>query len=296
MKIHIIIILNLISLSTIFAYSPVYKRADEPVSSGTSLPLPSPSENIATASNTMNNIIPSSSPNTNINNSNNNGTQNGINNPSSSMIIIGNNNNNSTNQTNVASNNNNNQDMNPFQGKPTSASFPNNNIPPAYLTWKKPIPNQTFPPLYKIGLSNITFEWTVDPNQLKVQPMNLTLALANPQKQTITATVLDGTATEAFWDLAKIDQRTPLMVGYYTVLLYDQRGPKAIPSPGWLMADSRLVIGLYSTEAYVGRTDSMFCPTCYIGSGGPILSSMIPLFTAFSIALATSIFILYSVT
>ncbi|KAG0183132.1 hypothetical protein DFQ29_009830 [Apophysomyces sp. BC1021] len=149
---------------------------------------------------------------------------------------------------------------NPFAGKPTSASF-SNDIPPAYLTWKKPIPNQTFPPLYKIGVSNITFEWTVDPQVLKVQPANLTVALANPQKQTYTAAVVAGTATSAFWDLAHLPAGSPLMVGYYTVWVYDQRGPKAFPSPGWLMPDSRLVVAMYSTEAYVGRTDCKFC--CY---------------------------------
>ncbi|KAI8344196.1 hypothetical protein BC941DRAFT_464426 [Chlamydoabsidia padenii] len=183
---------------------------------------------------------------------------------------------------------------NPFAGKPTSASFANN-IPPAYLTWKKPIPNQTFPPLYKIGVSNMTLEWTVDPNALKVQPVNLTVALANPQKQTITAAIVDGTATEAYWDLAKMDPHTPLMVGYYTVLVYDQRGPKAFPSPGWLMPDSRLIVALYSTEAYVGRTDSMFCPTCYVGSGESMFSSMLSLFTAFGVALLTSALFLFSI-
>lgn len=143
---------------------------------------------------------------------------------------------------------------NPFAGKPTYASF-SNDIPPAYLTWKKPIPNQTFPPLYKIGVSNISFEWTVDPNVLKVQPANLTVALANPQKQTYTAAIVAGTATSAYWDLAHLPPGSPLMVGYYTVWVYDQRGPKAFPSPGWLMPDSRLVVAMYSTEAYVGRTD-----------------------------------------
>ncbi|CAO3597247.1 unnamed protein product [Absidia cylindrospora] len=185
------------------------------------------------------------------------------------------------------------QGGNPFSGKPTSASYANN-IPPAYLTWKKPIPNQTFPPLYKIGVSNMTLEWTVDPNALKVQPANLTVALANPQKQTITAAIVDGTATEAYWDLAKMDPHTPLMVGYYTVLVYDQRGPKAFPSPGWLMPDSRLIVALYSTEAYVGRTDSMFCPTCYVGSGESLFSSMLPLLTAFGVALVTSALFLIS--
>lgn len=117
------------------------------------------------------------------------------------------------------------------------------------------MPNQTFPPLFKIGVSNISFEWTVDPDMLKVQPANLTVALVDPQKQTFTAAVVQGTATSAHWDLAAIPSNTPLMMGYYTVWVYDQRGPKAFPSPGWLMPDSRLVVAMYSTEAYVGRTD-----------------------------------------
>ncbi|CEI86119.1 Putative Mannose-1-phosphate guanyltransferase [Rhizopus microsporus] len=174
-----------------------------------------------------------------------------------------------------------------------SASF-SNDIPPAYLTWKKPIPNQTFPPLYKIGVSNITFEWTVDPNALKVQPANLTVALANPQKQTYTAAIVPGTATSAHWDIAHLPASSPLMVGYYTVWVYDQRGPKAFPSPGWLMPDSRLVVAMYSTEAYVGRTDSMFCPTCYLGVGRSFHESMMPLLITFGISISTSIIILSS--
>ncbi|KAI8070515.1 hypothetical protein BC940DRAFT_296341 [Gongronella butleri] len=182
---------------------------------------------------------------------------------------------------------------NPFQGKPTGGAFPNN-VPPAYLTWKKPIPNQTFPPLFKIGVSNITFEWTVDGSALKVQPVNLTVAVANPQKQTSSIQVLAGTATEAFWDLAKIDAQNPLMVGYYTMLVYDQRGPKAVPSPGWLMPDSRLVFALYSTEAYVGRTDSMFCPSCYVGGGRSFSTSALPLLAAFGVAIFTSVFVAHA--
>ncbi|KAI9322474.1 hypothetical protein BX666DRAFT_1874139 [Dichotomocladium elegans] len=180
-------------------------------------------------------------------------------------------------------------------GKPTSASY-SNDIPPAYLTWKKPIPNQTFPPLFKIGVSNITFEWTIDQNMLKVLPTNLTVALANPQKQTYTAAVVPGTATSAHWDLAQIPRGSPLMMGYYTVWVYDQRGPKAFPSPGWLMPDSRLVVAMYSTEAYVGRTDSMFCPTCYLGAGGTaIKETMLPWATAFIVAMCTSAFVLISI-
>ena len=127
----------------------------------------------------------------------------------------------------------------------------------------------------------MTFEWTVDPNILKVQPANLTVALANPQKQTYTAAIVPGTATSAHWDLAHLPAGSPLMVGYYTVWVYDQRGPKAYPSPGWLMPDSRLVVAMYSTEAYVGRTDCK-CFLFYIcvyksfSSYSYVLSYMLP--------------------
>ncbi|EIE88310.1 hypothetical protein RO3G_13021 [Rhizopus delemar RA 99-880] len=145
-------------------------------------------------------------------------------------------------------------DPNPFVGKPNWASL-SNDIPPASLSWKKPIPNHSFPPMYKVGVSNMTFEWTVDAKHLKVQPESLTIALVHSQKQTWTAAVVAGMATTAYWDLAHLPASSPLMVGYYTVWVYDQRGPKAFPSPGWLMPDSRLVVAMYSTEAYVDRTD-----------------------------------------
>ncbi|KAI7863945.1 hypothetical protein BDF14DRAFT_1838791 [Spinellus fusiger] len=195
-----------------------------------------------------------------------------------------------TNATQSAAPNN----LNPFEGKPTSASY-SNDIPPAYLTWKKPIPNQTFPPLYKIGVSNITFEWTVDPQILKVQPVNITVALANPQKQTFTAAIVPGTATSAHWDLARLPPGQPLMVGYYTVWVYDQRGPKAFPSPGWLMPDARLVVAMYSTEAYVARTDSMFCPTCYLGSAYSLRESFSSLSIGLAVAIMTSAVLIYSI-
>ncbi|KAI9272591.1 hypothetical protein BY458DRAFT_474188 [Sporodiniella umbellata] len=241
------------------------KRADEPVAQASALPSsqqqqPTPSGTaVITASSAM---------------------------PNTASVSMSN-----STQTNVTQTPNN---ANPFAGKPTFASF-SNDIPPAYLTWKKPIPNQTFPPLYKIGVSNITFEWTVDPNILKVQPANLTVALANPQKQTFTAAIVPGTATSAHWDLARMPAGSPLMVGYYTVWVYDQRGPKAFPSPGWLMPDSRLVVAMYSTEAYVGRTDSMFCPTCYLGSGSSIRQAIGPLLIAFGIAALTSVIMLSSI-
>jgi hypothetical protein len=76
-----------------------------------------------------------------------------------------------------------------------------------------------------------------------------------------------------------------------------------------------LIVALYSTEAYVGRTDcknrislslltvywhtlslsiAMFCPTCYVGSGESVLSSIFSLITAFGVALFTSALFLVS--
>ncbi|KAI9485513.1 MAG: hypothetical protein EXX96DRAFT_545365 [Benjaminiella poitrasii] len=262
MRLYFTYLIFLTSILFAEANSPYYKRADE-----TGSPQPQPQ---ATNNNPPTAVVTTAQTPLPTGSLSSNGTQ--------------------ANSTQSASPNN----VNPFVGKPTYASF-SNDIPPAYLTWKKPIPNQTFPPLYKIGVSNMTFEWTVDANILKVQPENLTVALANSQKQTYTAAIVPGTATSAHWDLAHLQPGSPLMVGYYTVWVYDQRGPKAFPSPGWLMPDSRLVVALYSTEAYVARTDSMFCPTCYLGGAGSFRESLLPIMTALGVAILTSIFILVSI-
>ncbi|KAJ2958581.1 hypothetical protein NQZ79_g5849 [Umbelopsis isabellina] len=141
----------------------------------------------------------------------------------------------------------------------------NPNGPPAYITWKTPLPNTHYPPLFKIGSSTVTMEWGIDRQALAVPPDNLTVAVISPQKETIVVAELGGAATSATWDLVNISR--PLMVGFFTVLVYDQRGPTAIPQAGQLMPDNRLTLGLYSPEAYIERTNSKFCPTCLLQSG-----------------------------
>jgi hypothetical protein len=83
--------------------------------------------------------------------------------------------------------------------------------PPAYITWKTPLPNTAYPPLYKIGASIVTMEWSVDSQALQITPSNLTVVVVSPQKETITAAILPGAATSATWDLINISR--PLMVG-----------------------------------------------------------------------------------
>jgi hypothetical protein len=129
----------------------------------------------------------------------------------------------------------------------------NPNGPPAYITWETPLPNTHYPPLYKIGASIVTMAWGIDRQALAVPPDNLTVAVVSPQKETIVVAELGGAATSATWDLVNITR--PLMVGFFTVLVYDQRGPTAIPKAGQLMPDNRLTLGLYSPEAYVDRTN-----------------------------------------
>jgi len=143
-----------------------------------------------------------------------------------------------------------------LSGSQPTATTPSNikvDGPPAYITWKTPLPNTAHPPLYKIGASAVTMEWSIDNEALQVPPTNITVAIISPQKETMIADVVPGSATSATWNLVNITR--PLMVGYYTVSLYDQRGPTAIPSPGQLMPDSRLTLGLYNSEAYFPRTD-----------------------------------------
>ena len=96
-------------------------------------------------------------------------------------------------------------------------------------------------------------EWSVDSQALQIMPSNMTVAIVSPQKETIIAAEIPGFATSATWNLMSLSR--PLMVGYFTVSIYDQRGPAAVPSAGQLMPDSRLTLGLYSAESYIPLTD-----------------------------------------
>jgi hypothetical protein len=153
--------------------------------------------------------------------------------------------------------------------QPTATAPSNTNVdgPPAYITWKTPLPNTAYPPLYKIGASTVTMEWDIDHEALQVPPTNITVAIVSPQKETFIADVLPGSATSATWDL--VNMTRPLMVGHFTVSIYDQRGPTAIPSPGQLMPDSRLILALYNTETYVAPTDGKIDgKSCSVGQPG----------------------------
>lgn len=141
---------------------------------------------------------------------------------------------------------------------------------------------------------NVTFVWSY--TNLLVRPANLTLAAVGPQSATYTIAALQGDATSYVWQLNTFLPKTALMNGYYQIQLYDQRGPTAPPSPGWLLANTRLTIAFYSPESYNSMENSNYCPTCFYSAAKTLRSSTMtlgPLGVAFAIAVLTSGLFIY---
>ncbi|KAG1195544.1 hypothetical protein G6F35_013175 [Rhizopus arrhizus] len=104
---------------------------------------------------------------------------------------------------------------------------------------------------------------------------------------------MDGAATSATWALSNVPAASPLMMGMYTIHLYDQRGISATASPGWLSPASALTIAFYSAESYATPTGTDYCPTCFYNSGRRLNMNMGPMAIAFGIASLSSVLILY---
>ncbi|KAI8060260.1 hypothetical protein BC940DRAFT_312390 [Gongronella butleri] len=171
---------------------------------------------------------------------------------------------------------------------PTSASF-GVSVQPGYATFIQPTPSKSVSPLYRIDpKENITFVWSY--SNLQVRPVNLTLAAVGPQSMTYTIAGLPGDATSYVWQLGSVVPKTPLMNGYYQIQLYDQRGPTAYPSPGWLMPNSRLSIAFYSPESYQAQTNSNYCPTCFYSAAWK--QTFGPIGIAFAVACITSVLLI----
>jgi hypothetical protein len=139
---------------------------------------------------------------------------------------------------------------------PTSASY-GVTVQVGYATFLAPTASKSVSPLYRVDANeNVTFSWSY--SNLLVRPANLTLAAVGPQSATYIIAALNGDATSYVWQLNSVVPKTPLMNGYYQIQLYDQRGPTAIPSPGWLMPQSRLTIAFYTPESYQPITNSKY--------------------------------------
>ncbi|KAI8342122.1 hypothetical protein BC941DRAFT_499612 [Chlamydoabsidia padenii] len=169
---------------------------------------------------------------------------------------------------------------------PTSASY-GVTVQVGYATFLAPTASKSVSPLYRVDANeNVTFSWSY--SNLLVRPANLTLDAVGPQSATYIIAALNGDATSYVWQLNSVVPKTPLMNGYYQIRLYDQRGPTAIPSPGWLMPQSRLTIAFYTPESYQVITNSNYCPTCFYSAALTLKNTFGPLGIAFAIACLTS--------
>lgn len=65
--------------------------------------------------------------------------------------------------------------------------------------------------------------------------------------------IIAGNALSVVWDPYSYQQAnpgTPLAVGSYTLSIWDDRGPTALPAPGLLAPNNNLRFALYTTQAY----------------------------------------------
>lgn len=113
-------------------------------------------------------------------------------------------------------------------------------------------------PVYRLPIdlddtgAQVQLEWAY--TQLKVRPEKLTIEAIGPNKATWAITTMEGWETTATWDLRATPSYSPLIEGYYTIQLYDQRGFSNTPKPGWLTSDNKMKIALYKTEInHVGQ-------------------------------------------
>ncbi|OAD02140.1 hypothetical protein MUCCIDRAFT_82524 [Mucor lusitanicus CBS 277.49] len=169
---------------------------------------------------------------------------------------------------------------------PTTGTFDHTNRP-GTIEWKEPKlayqPPKTdeehddskdvvLGPMYRLPVDSddaagtqIDLRWTYA--NLKVRPEKITIEAVGPNKATWTVSVLEGTMTSATWDLRATPSYSPLIEGYYTLQVHDQRGQDSLPKPGWLLPDSKMKIALYKTTEgnnHVGEKIAPFeCATCF---------------------------------
>ncbi|KAI8974990.1 hypothetical protein BDB01DRAFT_805618 [Pilobolus umbonatus] len=132
---------------------------------------------------------------------------------------------------------------------------------PGTLLWKTPKPKYVsgnnpkhveIGPVYRLPVdsddtgSQVKMEWAYA--NLKVRPRKLTINAVGPNKATWSIAVIEGTETSATWNLRETPSYSPLIEGFYTIQVHDQRGPNEAAKPGWLYTNSQLQVALYKTE------------------------------------------------
>ncbi|RKP27114.1 hypothetical protein SYNPS1DRAFT_21278 [Syncephalis pseudoplumigaleata] len=129
----------------------------------------------------------------------------------------------------------------------------------------EPQARENYVPRYRLG-EVITFKWKYD-NNLRIQPKNLTLQVAGPDRQQVTiAANLSGDTTEYKWDTNDWDDAKagPLLeYARYQLVIFDERGKDALPESGRLMV-------YRGTTFALSQTSTIMCTVCADASKLPV--------------------------
>lgn len=135
------------------------------------------------------------------------------------------------------------------------------------LTFTQP-PQTSDISFYKIASgSPITFGWNF--TDVLVSPTHLTISAICDNGNTYpvgpTDGVIDGKATQVIWDVYSYQQAhpsLPLAVATYTLSVWDDRGPNAARSAGFLSPNSNLQFALYTPQPYTPLSSGTFLFPC----------------------------------
>ncbi|KAG1742742.1 uncharacterized protein EDB91DRAFT_1051686 [Suillus paluster] len=131
----------------------------------------------------------------------------------------------------------------------------------------------TMPPIqstsyYKLAPSEyITFGWNF--SSISVAPTSLTVAAVGANGYTYpvgpTDGVIPGNAQSVVWypyGYQTADPSLPLVQASYTLHIWGDGGPSAVPTPGYLAPYSGLVFAIYTPQAYTPLTSGWQCAGC----------------------------------
>jgi len=117
----------------------------------------------------------------------------------------------------------------------------------------------------------VTFAWNM--TSVIVTPTHLTLSAfcadaGNTYPIGPTDGIIPGTQSSVVWDPFAYDQAnpgTPLAVGTYTLSVWGDAGPTALPAPGQFSPNNELRFALYTTQPYTPLA-SWTCQGCNAAS------------------------------
>ncbi|KAK3809087.1 MAG: hypothetical protein JOS17DRAFT_822267 [Linnemannia elongata] len=117
--------------------------------------------------------------------------------------------------------------------------------------------------------ADFEFTWEFDKATLTVPPANLTLQVTLNSDATMVWSIanISGTATSYTWSTANIKTPSNLLMGMYTLNIFDAKiGKLGIASGGQLIPNSDLRFGLYIPESRIPGASKVQCGTCELAS------------------------------